>query len=79
MWPVVDRVDSKISMEFVDFESVLVASPDAESEILQAFGNAGLKITQPPDYIIQLLLASHDIAYTLLTPDIAHEKLLVSQ
>ena len=79
VWPVIHHTDSKVGAQFVDFESVLVALPNTEGEILRAFGNAGIKVTQPPEYIMQLLLTSSDVAYTLLTPDNAHRILLVSQ
>lgn len=65
---------------FAELGSVLVASADVDDVTLRALANAGLRITQLPTYIVELLVSSEvaDIRYTLLSPSVAYLALSVS-
>ncbi|KAJ6589057.1 hypothetical protein B0H19DRAFT_1367527 [Mycena capillaripes] len=74
VWPVVTGSKGSTRSHFADLGSVLVASADVDDATLRALANAGLAVTQLPEYILQLLSNSGvtNIQYTLLTPSIAY-------
>ncbi|KAJ7131720.1 hypothetical protein C8R43DRAFT_1133662 [Mycena crocata] len=74
VWPVVTGSKGSMQPHFADLDSVLLASSDIDEGTLRALANAGLRVTQLPDYILQLLSNSGvtDIRYTLLSPGIAY-------
>ncbi|KAJ6602456.1 hypothetical protein DFH09DRAFT_968836 [Mycena vulgaris] len=74
VWPVVTGSKQNTGSHFADLSSVLIASADVDEATLRALANAGLRVTQLPEYILQLLSNSGvtDIRYTLLSPGIAY-------
>ncbi|KAJ7673472.1 hypothetical protein B0H17DRAFT_1083119 [Mycena rosella] len=74
VWPVFTGSKATTHSHFADLGSVLVASPDVDDGTLRALANAGLRVTQLPEYILQLLSNSGvtDIRYTLLSPSVAY-------
>ncbi|KAG7442137.1 uncharacterized protein BT62DRAFT_1010912 [Guyanagaster necrorhizus] len=76
VWPLVPRSPKSKAWNtevaaFQDLRSVIVAGGAIDVKALQALVDAGLKIIQPPEYIMKA-----DINHTALTPDIAHAGLL---
>ncbi|KAJ7119509.1 hypothetical protein C8R44DRAFT_176382 [Mycena epipterygia] len=74
VWPVVTGSKGSRSPHFADLSSVLIASTDVDDATLRALANAGLRVTQLPEYILQLLSNSGvtDVRYTLLSPSVAY-------
>ncbi|KAJ7475161.1 hypothetical protein B0H11DRAFT_2034382 [Mycena galericulata] len=74
VWPVVTGSKGSDLTHFADLSSVLVASSHVDDATLRALANAGLRVTQLPGYILQLLTdqGSTDIRYTLLSPKVAY-------
>ncbi|KAJ6617959.1 hypothetical protein B0H10DRAFT_1947944 [Mycena sp. CBHHK59/15] len=77
VWPVVTGSKQTSTPHFADLGSVLVASADIDEATLRALANAGLRVTQLPEYILQLLSNGGvaDVQYTLLSPRIAYLEL----
>ncbi|KAJ7471857.1 hypothetical protein FB451DRAFT_1251196 [Mycena latifolia] len=77
VWPVVMGSKGTTRSHFADLGSVLIASTDVDEATLRALANAGLRVTQLPEYILQLLSNSGvtSIQYTLLTPSVAYRDL----
>ncbi|KAJ7629420.1 hypothetical protein DFH06DRAFT_1338309 [Mycena polygramma] len=77
VWPVVARSEGSALPHFADLGSVLVASANVDDATLHALANAGLRVTQVPGYILQLLSSGGvtDIRYTLLSPNVAYTEL----
>lgn len=80
VWPVVTGSKGSTLPHFADLGSVLVAAVDVDAATLRALANAGLRVTQLPEYILQLLSNSGvaDVRYTLLSPGVAYLDLCVS-
>ena len=71
MWPVYG------ASAFRSLESVFVAPPAIKEEIVAALSNAGLEITRPPAYIVDIIIAQEP-SKVILTPKVVHTTLLVS-
>jgi len=65
------------SSEFRDLDSLVVAPPTEDDRILRALVVMGVSLTRPPKYIFDLLVKS-SYAVTTLSPEVAHDVLLVS-
>ena len=72
VWPV---QGSSVSPTYSRYKEVLVASPTITAELLDAFCSIGIVITQPPQDIYDL--AQEIRCDQLLTPELAHETILV--
>jgi hypothetical protein len=75
VWPVI--APSSSDPAFSDLDSLLVASETDDKETLTTLALAGVSITQPPGWVKGLLLDA-GVDFVLLTPDSAHQALLVS-
>ncbi|KAJ7186780.1 hypothetical protein C8R46DRAFT_279690 [Mycena filopes] len=77
VWPVVTGSKGETLPHFAALGSLLVASTDVDEPTLRALANAGLRVTQLPGYILQLLSDSGltDVGYTLLSPSVAYLEL----
>lgn len=78
VWPVVtgSKADDTLP-HFADLDSVYVAAADVDASTLRALANAGLQITQLPEYILQLLKDGAQEQFTLLSPGVAYLDLCV--
>jgi len=74
IWPVYNPQGSS---EFRDLDSLVVAPPTEDDRILRALVVMGVSLTRPPKYIFDLLVKS-SYAVTTLSPEVAHDVLLVS-
>ncbi len=74
LWPVFDPQNS--SPEFRNLDSLVVAPPGEDDRILRALVVMGVSLTRPPKYIFELL-AKSPYAVTILSPEVAHNVLLV--
>ncbi|KAJ6510488.1 hypothetical protein C8R45DRAFT_1088650 [Mycena sanguinolenta] len=73
VWPVVAGSKGGTLQHFADLGSLLVASAEVDDATLQALANAGLRVTQLPTYIVELLRSIGPAAqYTLLSPSVAY-------
>ncbi|KAJ7280333.1 hypothetical protein C8J57DRAFT_1175059 [Mycena rebaudengoi] len=73
VWPVVAGSKQASISHFADLGSALIAPSAVDETTLRALANAGLRVTQLPDYILQLL--SNSVKYTLLSPTVAYREL----
>lgn len=77
VWPVVGvNNSSEMNVSFSDLGSLLVATKDDDPETLMSLASAGVKMTQPPEYIKELLLRAK-VDFVLLDPETARQVLLV--
>ena len=72
LWPV---RGSSVPPTYGQYKKVLVAPPTITTELLDAFASIGLVITQPPQDVYNL--AQEIRCDQLLTPELAHETILV--
>ncbi|KAJ7641407.1 hypothetical protein FB45DRAFT_900138 [Roridomyces roridus] len=71
VWPVITGSKPGAFPHFANLESLYVASSDVDAATLRALANAGLRITQLPEYILQLLKEDGQ-PFKLLSPDAAY-------
>ena len=72
LWP---AQGSSVPPTYRQYKEVLVAPPTITAELLDAFASVGLVITQPPQDVYNL--AREIRCDQLLTPELAHETILV--
>jgi hypothetical protein len=78
VWPVITSGSpGLVNPKFADLGSLLVASEADDHETLTAFALAGVSITQPPSWVMSLLIDAK-VDFVLLTPLTARQALLVS-
>lgn len=80
LWPVIPASNNNIlsTSRFATLGSVLVAQNDVDQITLRALANAGQRVVQPPEYIMQILGSTREAKHALLTCDVVHHNLLVS-
>ena len=59
-------------------EDLIIAEPSIPVKVLRTLADIGLKFTRPPQYIVDVVKSAEDSKFKILTPDEAHDALLVS-
>lgn len=79
VWPVY-RSSSRQELhglEFRPLDLLITAAPSVSRRVLDVLTSLGLFFTCPPLYIFNMIAASSDKAFGILTPEVAHAALLV--
>lgn len=59
-------------------EELIISEPSIPTTVLQTLADIGLQFTCPPQYIVDVIKSAEDSRFKILTPDEAHDALLVS-
>lgn len=59
-------------------EELIISEPNIPTTVLQTLADIGLQFTCPPQYIVNVIKSARDSRFKILTPDEAHDALLVS-
>ncbi|KAF9476299.1 hypothetical protein BDN70DRAFT_863489 [Pholiota conissans] len=75
IWPVYQLKATPTTPEFRPLNDVITADPAVPDIVLDALTTVGLKLTRPPQYIVDLIKGSGNESIRILTPNEAHRAL----
>ena len=77
VWPVYSCHKSS-PMKYKTLHQLMTSQPVIREAVLQSLTTIGLELTQPPAYLVDEIKKLADERYVILTPETAHDALLVS-
>ena len=77
VWPVYSHHKNS-PMEYKVLDKIMISQPAIRESVLRSLTTMSLELTRPPAYLVDEIKKLVDPGYVILTPETAHDALLVN-